>query len=330
MTTSARPHRLRRRLGPFLGRLLVGPLVLGLLFIAACEVVVLSTNGRPRIVPPAGNYLEIDGVRTHYETWGRAGSPIVLVPGFAESTYVWHAAAPLLARTHRVYAIDVRGYGYTERRPPYTLDADTVQLAGFLAALHLDAAHGSRPVLVGHSLGAAIVANLARTAPGSVAGIVLLDGDATPYGVGPTWAHRLIATDPYFTAALRLLLPSDRVVGSMVRSACGPGCPTDHATLERWRRPYEMPGADAATKAIAGAPLIGLTYAQLGTVHVPAAVMAGDLDPEMGRASMAATAARLHTHLTYRLAGARHLLMISDPTRFTAGLESLLARLPHD
>ena len=48
---------------------------------------------------------------------------------------------PLLAqRGYRVFAIDVRGFGYTQRRPPYTLSADTQQLAGHFkeaAALYM-------------------------------------------------------------------------------------------------------------------------------------------------------------------------------------------------
>ena len=74
--------------------------------------------------------------------------PLVLVPGFAESTYVWSRVAPLLAADRDVYAYDVRGYGFTDRVPPYDLAADTDQLAGLIAALRLE-----RPIVVGHSSG---------------------------------------------------------------------------------------------------------------------------------------------------------------------------------
>ena len=84
---------------------------------------------------------------------------------------------------------------YTERSGPYTLASDTEQLGAFLTALHLTPADGAIPVLVGHSSGAAIVTDLARLQPASVRRIVLMDGDGTPYGVGPGWIHSLFV-DP--------------------------------------------------------------------------------------------------------------------------------------
>src|SRR5947209_8719405 len=154
----------------------------------------LTTGGAlPR--PPLdanGHDVRTDGLVTHYEQWGTTGPPIVLVHGFLESAWVWHLTGPqLAAQGYRVYAIDVRGFGYTERRGPYTLAGDTEQLGAFLTALHLTAAEGPTPVLVGHSSGAAIVTDLARLQPASVRRIVLMDGDGTPYGVGPGWIHSL-------------------------------------------------------------------------------------------------------------------------------------------
>ena len=101
-------------------------------------------------------------IESHYELWGHAGPPIVLVHGFLESAAVWDRVGPVLARDgYRVYALDVRGFGYTDRRGPYTLAGDTAQLSAFLTALHLGAANGNTAVLVGHSSGAAIVGALA-------------------------------------------------------------------------------------------------------------------------------------------------------------------------
>jgi pimeloyl-ACP methyl ester carboxylesterase len=94
---------------------------------------------------------------------GFPGSPIVLVHGFLESASVWDEVGPRLAAMgHRVYAIDVKGYGYTQRHGPYTLDSDTEQLAGFLTGMGLTSNPTDLPTLVGHSSGAAIVGDLGR------------------------------------------------------------------------------------------------------------------------------------------------------------------------
>lgn len=119
-----------------------------------------------RAAPPTGlRYVQAADVRTRYQTWGAAGSPVVLVHGAFESVDTWSRLAPSLARNHRVYALDLTGDGYSERRGPYTVDHFTRQLLGFLDAMHLGDP-GERPLLVGHSSGAAVVAEAALRAPG--------------------------------------------------------------------------------------------------------------------------------------------------------------------
>jgi pimeloyl-ACP methyl ester carboxylesterase len=259
-----------------------------------------------------GHVLTAGGLTTRYEQWGSTGTPVVLVHGFLESAWVWHEVGPLLAsRGYRVYAIDVRGYGYTSRTGPYTLAGDTAQLQTFLAALHLDAAHHAAPVLVGHSSGAAIVGNLARTDPAAVAAVAFMDGDGTPYGVGPGWVHRLFV-DPYATALIRLVTHHPSLAGRAYRGACSASCPPFDASA--WVRPMRVAGAESALKAILRQPLIGMTYAQERSMHVKAAVIYGTDDPEMTAGDAEATASRLHTHLVVPLPGAPHLGMLSSPT----------------
>ena len=56
---------------------------------------------------------------------------------------------------------------------------------------------------------------------------------------------------------------------------------------------------------------------------VPAAVVYGTLDPQMNRASAAATAARLHTHDVVAIPGAGHLVMLAAPDAVSAVLQRL-------
>jgi pimeloyl-ACP methyl ester carboxylesterase len=91
----------------------------------------------------------IDG--TAYRQWGTSGTPIVLIGGFIEPSFVWEKVAPLLAQGHRVYALDLDGFGYTERHGPWTLQHWGDQVQAFCKALGL-----TKPIVVGHSLGAAV------------------------------------------------------------------------------------------------------------------------------------------------------------------------------
>jgi pimeloyl-ACP methyl ester carboxylesterase len=43
------------------------------------------------------------------------GRPILLLHGFATSSYTWHAIVPKLAKNHRVIAIDLRGFGASDK-----------------------------------------------------------------------------------------------------------------------------------------------------------------------------------------------------------------------
>lgn len=55
--------------------------------------------------------LDVDGVDLHYVSAGSVGSPILLIHGWPETWWAFRHVIPLLARTHRVYAVDLRGFG---------------------------------------------------------------------------------------------------------------------------------------------------------------------------------------------------------------------------
>lgn len=265
-------------------------------------------------------FVQTGDVRTHYEQWGTSGSPIVLVHGFIENAQVWQPLALRLERGHRVYAIDIRGFGYTERRGPYTLASDTDQLQAFLTALGLDTAHRDVPMLVGHSSGAAIIGNLVLRDPAAASRVVFLDGDGTPYGVGPGWLHRLFV-DPFATALIRIGVGNASFARGVYHRTCGPGCPPFDRDV--WLRPVRVKGAEGALKAILSRPLIGLTYEQERRITTPAAIIYGEGDDTMSTSDAEATAIRLHTHDVFPIAGARHLPMVSAPDEVASDLEAI-------
>lgn len=53
----------------------------------------------------------INGTELHYVAAGTTGSPILLVHGFPESWWTFHRLIPLLAASHRVFTVDLRGFG---------------------------------------------------------------------------------------------------------------------------------------------------------------------------------------------------------------------------
>lgn len=55
--------------------------------------------------------VALNGATLHYLSAGEHGSPILLVHGFPETSAAFRDLIPLLAETHRVFAVDLRGFG---------------------------------------------------------------------------------------------------------------------------------------------------------------------------------------------------------------------------
>ena len=55
--------------------------------------------------------VAVNGTELHYVSAGTSGSPMLLVHGFPESWWAFRKLIPLLADSHRVFAVDLRGFG---------------------------------------------------------------------------------------------------------------------------------------------------------------------------------------------------------------------------
>ena len=60
--------------------------------------------------------VERQGVQLHTRAAGH-GAPVLLLHGHPQSMAMWHRVAPVLARTHRVVLMDLRGYGDSAKPP---------------------------------------------------------------------------------------------------------------------------------------------------------------------------------------------------------------------
>ncbi|AQT81005.1 alpha/beta hydrolase [Mycolicibacterium litorale] len=118
-------------------------------------------------------FIEVDGRRTRVRTDGDpAKSPVLLVHGIGRSMEDWAPQYERLAQSHRVIALDVPGFGFSERpRAAITLTALADGVAGTL-----DALGETRPVhVVGNSLGGAIAQQLLAATPERVASLALIN-----------------------------------------------------------------------------------------------------------------------------------------------------------
>ena len=63
-------------------------------------------------IPGASHHrADVNGTQLHYVSAGTSGSPVLLIHGWPETWWAFHKVIPILAATHRVFAVDLRGFG---------------------------------------------------------------------------------------------------------------------------------------------------------------------------------------------------------------------------
>jgi pimeloyl-ACP methyl ester carboxylesterase len=122
-------------------------------------------------------------VKLFYEESG-SGRPLLLIHGFGASTFTWRHIAPDLARDHRVIAVDLKGFGQSDK--PFDSRYSVYDQAELLIQL-IEGKDLRDLTLVGHSYGGGIALMLALEADGRLRGrisrLVLLDSIAYPQNI---------------------------------------------------------------------------------------------------------------------------------------------------
>ena len=133
--------------------------------------------------------IRADGVNVFYREAGRPDAPaILLLHGFANSSFYFRHLMPKLADRFRLVAPDLPSFGFTEvpedRAYVYDFASLSRTIEAFVGALGLD-----RYILYTFDYGAPVGWDLALAHPDRVAGIVSQNGNAYLDGLGEAaWA----------------------------------------------------------------------------------------------------------------------------------------------
>jgi pimeloyl-ACP methyl ester carboxylesterase len=141
------------------------------------------------------------------------GHPLVLLHGLSGSARWWQRNIPALARTYRVIAIDLPGFGGTHRDSRFILEDAVDGVDGVLGDLGIERAH-----VIGHSMGGLVAAGLAAERPGRVDRLVLVD--AGFISLDPGLARRaagLVAAARWTSPSLLPVVLRDAVRSGPVR-----------------------------------------------------------------------------------------------------------------
>lgn len=146
--------------------------------VAICTAIASANHSRAQTAPAAVHLDAKIEQRGHISvaTVGK-GSPVILIPGLSSPRDVWYSVVPELARTHRVYLVQVNGFAGDEPRGnarPGILEGIVADLDGFIAQQNL-----GKPAVVGHSMGGLVGMMLAARHPDRVGRLLVVD--AAPF-----------------------------------------------------------------------------------------------------------------------------------------------------
>ena len=88
-------------------------------------------------------FVKVGDLNVRYWTMGESGPPVILVHGLGASVEFWVRNIPILARHYRVYAVDIVGFGRSDKPMQYDWAVERVAdfMDDFLNAVGLDKVH---------------------------------------------------------------------------------------------------------------------------------------------------------------------------------------------
>jgi pimeloyl-ACP methyl ester carboxylesterase len=161
--------------------------------------VTATTASSQAATPPTSHQVrhgrvQADGVQVFFREAGAAEAPVILLlHGFANSSFYFRHLMPRLADRFRLIAPDMPSFGFTEIPSERIYRFDFASLSRTIAAF-VDAMRLKRYVIYVFDYGAPVGFELALTYPDRVAGIISQNGNAYLDGLGsaawaPLWAY---------------------------------------------------------------------------------------------------------------------------------------------
>lgn len=286
---------------------------------------------------PDGRFITVNGLETYVrESGSSAGVPVLLLHGWGASTFSWRDTIPALAEAgYRVIAFD---------RPPYGLSTKTgdnlpllvTDQAEFTVAL-MDELGIEQAVLIGHSMGGGVIANLAVQHPervlglGFVAAAVQIQGEEVEGGGFPPIVRAALDFAPiarWARIGVRTFVRPD-AFGDLQRDAYYDPTSVTPEMLAGYATPLKVEDWDAALLRILAGPGLGgkaLTAAEISGISVPVAILWGENDTWVPIAGGERLRELLPEAAWYTYSETGHLPMEEHPADFNRDLLSFVAQ----
>jgi pimeloyl-ACP methyl ester carboxylesterase len=155
------------------------------------------TPAGPTLPGVTHHHIDVNETMLHYVAAGTSGSPILLVHGFPETWWTFRKLIPLLAARHRVFAVDLRGFGDSDNGPgEYDSTTSAEDLHLLVGQLNVGPVH-----LTGQDISGATVFRLATIHPQDVLSFTAIEMGLAGFGLetladvthGGTWHIGVLA-----------------------------------------------------------------------------------------------------------------------------------------
>lgn len=268
----------------------------------------------------AGRFVRVGDRTLHVVDAGPPAAPaVLLIHGFLHSSWTWRHVVPALARRHRVLAVDLPGWGWSDRRPAVcSIEETSALVGGLLAELAVD----RLALAVGNSLGGGVALHLALGGR-PIDRLLLVSPLALPIPV-PRGPLRLLA-HPAFGPVFRATAGNPAFVRRALELLVYRTIPVDGQVL-RGYEPLARPGTLGSACATARelGPSAARLAPRLGELRVPATVVWGSRDRVLPLRYGRAVTGRLPGAGLDVFDGCGHCPQEEQPARFVALVERTL------
>jgi N-formylmaleamate deformylase len=260
--------------------------------------------------------VEANGIHLHYERTGGDGPPLVLAHGYSDDGLCWTPVARELEAAFDIVMVDARGHGRSDApRTGYDTSELAADLAGAIRALGL-----SRPLILGHSMGAVTALAVAGTYPELPRAILLED----PPGA---WVERPVPPPPPPPETAPRSATREELIAAQRTAAPG----WSEAELGPWADAKLRMSPNARARTSAGTPWLPAAAwpPLMRRIACPVLVIAAD--PALGALLDDEAAADLRANIAdveiVRISGAGHSVRREQFARYLEVVRGFLAGL---
>ncbi|WP_284619206.1 alpha/beta fold hydrolase [Aquabacterium humicola] len=277
--------------------------------------------------PLEDRYVTLGPHRVRYWQAGDAGPAVVLVHALGASVEYWARVMPTLARHHRVFALDLLGFGLSDKPDlPYGEALLAGVVRDFADGMGLERFH-----LVGNSMGGAVSQRVARENPQRIASLALVCSGGLGTAISPRVRLLSVALVGEFLARPRPEMTKRLIRGGMVVREGAPRELLDaslaHARSPGARRAFLATLRNGIRLDGQRPAIVDAHRAAFPRMTWPTLVMTGDRDPIIPTDHDDAIRA-IPLLTTHRFAGCGHYPQLEQPEAFCDVLLRFLEAAP--